>query len=733
MTRFFIERQKDTMDCGPACLKMIARYHGKNYTMQDLRDRCHINRNGVSLLGIKDAAESIGLHAIGVKISWNEFKTSAPLPCIVHWNQQHFVVIIKIRTRCNTTTVTVADPSEGILEYKESSFLKGWCFSTDTEHKGISLFLEPTPDFYKKQIEEEPFLIFRTFIKIIRPYEKNLLLLFIIMIFASLLGLLFPFIAKSLVDDGIRTKDLDFVVILLCSQFFLVLGQLINNFIQNRLMLNVSTKISISLISEFLKKLMCLPISFFDSKRVGDIMQRIGDHGRIQVFLTSTLLSAMIAILSFIIYSIVISKYNTEVLLLFTAGSACYICWSILFMKHRRKIDFMRFQEASLNQSNMLQLINGIQDIKLNKCEEQKRHEWVSIQNRLLKVNESSLKLKQTQDFGGTCIDQCKNIMISYISAKAVITGTMTLGMMMSIQYILGQLNAPISQFIMLIHSFQDAKLSMERLNEINTLEDEEKTNTITDIPYNSDIYLKNVSYYFDGPSSPNVLKNINITIPCKKTTAIVGLSGSGKTTILKMLLGFYTPVSGQILIGDRPLSDYSISKWRTYCGAVLQDGYIFSDTIERNIALSDPSADVSKLQNAARIANLTDWINTLPLGYNTVIGAEGRGISNGQRQRILIARAIYKESPYLLFDEATNSLDANNEHTIMNNLHSFLKERTVVIVAHRLSTIKNADNIIMIENGRVVAQGTHTELKTKSEKYLQLLQNQLETDLTLI
>ena len=714
------------MDCGPTCLKIIAQYYGRYYSLQNLREKCHITREGVSLLGISDAAEIIGFRTTGVRLTWEQLRDEIPLPCIIHWNQKHFVVVYKIKKN----KIYISDPASGLLVYDKNKFLKSWIQINDENHQnGIALILETTPDFYNEKGDEDKKLKFSQLLHYLKPYKSYLIQLAIAMLTASILSLIPPFLTQSVVDQGIGTNNLSLVTTILIAQVVLVFGQMANNLIRSWLMLHMTTRISISLISNFLSKLMRLPISFFDSKKVGDIMQRIGDYDRIQSFLTGSLLSIIMAVLTFIIYGVIMGGYDMTILGFFMFGSILYVLWIILFMKHRRKLDYMRFQESANNQGNIVQLINGMQDIKLNNCEKQKRWEWERIQTRLFQVSIKGLVLGQTQEVGGTFIDQTKNVIISFIAAKAVIEGQMTLGMMMAMQYIIGQLNAPLSQFIQFIQNTQDAKISMERLNEIQEKDDEEPESKtfIREIPDNAEIKFKQVIFQYDGPHSPQVLNNISITIPSKKVTAIVGASGSGKTTILKMILGFYNPVKGEITLGGKKLTQYSPSIWRKVCGSVMQEGYIFSDTIANNIGISDESPDIERVRCAAEIANIEDFIDTLPLGYNTKIGADGNGISTGQKQRLLIARAAYKNAKFLFFDEATNSLDANNERTIMERLEKLFENKTVVVVAHRLSTVKNADNIIVLDKGSVVEQGTHQELTSKRGYYYNLVKNQLE------
>ena len=754
--RFPHYTQLDAMDCGPTSLRIVAQFYGRHYSLQNLRERCHITREGVSLLGISDAAESIGFRTTGVKITWHQLRDEANLPCIVHWNQQHFVVVYRIARKRGKWWVYVSDPASGLLKYTEEQFLKAWIQSRELPNrtesaarpqqevpslasadflagpangKGIALLLEPTPQFYKEKGDEDKRLKLGYLLQYLRPYKNYLAQLALAMLTASILSLILPFLTQSVVDKGIGTGNLSFVVMMLIAQVVLVLGQLANNLIRSWLMLHMTTRISISLISDFLAKLMRLPIAFFDSKMVGDIMQRIGDYDRIQSFLTGSLLSMAMAVVSFVIYGAVMGGYDPTILGIFLLGSALYIGWILLFMKRRRKLDYMRFQEAAANQSNIVQLINGMQDIKLNDCEKQKRWEWERIQARLFQVSIKGLVLGQTQEVGGTFIDQTKNVVISFLAASAVIEGDMTLGMMVALQYIIGQLNAPLSQFIQFVQATQDAKISLERLSEIQEKDDEEPADEerIRMIPDNADIEFRGVTFQYDGPHSAKALDDVSVTIPADKVTAIVGASGSGKTTMLKLMLGFYTPTSGEVLLHDRRIAQYSPSCWRRACGTVMQEGYVFSDTIAGNIGVSDERPDMERVRCATRIANIDTFIDELPLGYNTKIGADGHGLSVGQKQRLLIARAAYKRAKYLFFDEATNSLDANNERTIMERLERLFEEKTVVVVAHRLSTVRNADKIIVLDHGRIVEQGTHDALTAKRGYYYELVKNQLE------
>ena len=722
---FYFTNQHDAMDCGPTCLKMIAQYHGRTFSLEKLRELCRISKEGVSMLGISMAAENIGFKTLGVHINFNQLKDEVPMPCIVHWKQNHFVVVYRIKRG----KVYVADPAHGLIKYDIKEFLSCWISTrNDDKPEGIALLLEPQPDFFKSDGETLDKTKFSFVLQYLKPYRKLVFQLLLGMLLGTLLQLIFPFLTQGIVDYGIGTNNLNFVTTILIAQLTLYAAQTSVDFLRSWILLHISTRINISIISDFLIKLMKLPIGFFDTKMIGDLLQRIGDHHRIESFLTSSTLNTIFSFISLIVFICVLAFYNLKILMIFLIASAIYVMWIILFLKKRKEIDYKRFNQASAEHSNLIQLINGMQEIKLNNCEKQKRWEWENIQAKLFKVSIKGLALSQYQQSGAFFINETKNILVSFISARAVIEGDMSLGMMMAVQYIIGQLNAPIGQMIGFIQSAQDAKISLERLGEIHNKKDETQNESVSTfkLPDDKTISIDNLSFGYDSINEL-VLKDINLKIPEGKVTALVGMSGSGKTTLIKLLLGFYPPTDGTIKIGDVDINNIEPSVWREKCGTVMQDGFIFSDTIARNIALNDENIDEGRLLYAARIANIMDMINALPLGFNTKIGQEGKGISQGQRQRILIARAVYKNPEYIFLDEATNSLDANNESIIMRNLQEFFRGKTVVVVAHRLSTVKNADNIVVLNNGDIVELGTHDELVKKHGRYYNLIKNQLE------
>lgn len=726
MIRFPFFYQHDTMDCGPTCLRMVAAHYGRTYSLEGLREQSHFTREGVSLLGISEAAEHLGLQSLGVQISFEKLK-EVPLPCIVHWNQQHFVVVYQIKQKRGKDLVYVADPAAGKYKFSKEEFCK--CWSGDQE-EGIALLLETTPEFYKQKEEKKASKSFSFLFSYLKPYKKLIFQIFLGLFFGSLLQLLLPFLTQSVVDVGIGTQNIHYVYLVLIAQLVLVFSASTVDFIRGWILLHIGTRVNITVLSDYLAKMMRLPMDYFDKKMTGDIMQRIGDHTRIQDYLTNTSLNILFGIFNIIIFTLILLFYNVNIFLIFVVGSALYFAWVSLFMKRREELDHKSFQQQSANQSNIIQLINGMQEIKLNACENQKRWEWERIQARLFKIRIKGLALTQYQDSGAVFINQTKNIVITALVAKFVIDGSMTLGMMLSVQYILGQLNSPIDQLINFYRESQDARLSIDRLSEVHKMEDEvdASLDLINNIPNNLDINIQNMSFAYDTSKvGKAVLKDIQLLIPNGKQTAIVGTSGSGKTTLMKLLLGFYPTQEGDILLGNNSLNGYNLSEWRKHCGVVMQDGFIFNDTITRNIAPGEDAVDPQRLVNAADTANIIALINSLPLGFETKIGNEGRILSQGQKQRILIARAVYKNPDYVFFDEATNSLDTNNEKIIMDKLAAFFVGRTSVVIAHRLSTVKNADQIVVLDNGVIAEIGTHDELSKKKGAYYHLVKNQLE------
>ncbi len=733
LTRFPHYRQLDFRDCGPTCLRMIARHYGRQYSLQTLRKRSFITRDGVSMLGISDAAESIGFRTLGVRLTLERLREDMPLPCILHWKQRHFVVCYDIKKRNGNYRYYIADPATELVTYTDEEMQRGWLVTkVDGEEKGAALALEPTPDFYDMEDEsgmEKTNGGLMAFFNYLRPYRKQLLHLLLGMLTASLLQLIFPFLTQSMVDVGIRDGNLTFITLILVAQLIVSLSQLSVEFIRSWILLHMNTRINISLISDFLIKLMKLPLRFFDSKMIGDILQRIGDHNRIEEFLTGSSVGTLFSFINFVIFGVVLLYYNPLILLIYLIGNSLYIIWVMCFMRYRRELDIRRFAQASGEQSNLIQMVTAMQEIKLNNCERQKRWQWERIQVRLFKISVKGLALGQLQQIGSLFFSQTTNIVVSFIAARSVIEGDMTLGMMMSLTYIIGQLNAPIGSFIGFIRQLQDAKISLERLNEIHGREDEEQLiyDKLQVLPDKKELIVSQLSFSYDGADRNYVLDDISLTIPQQQVTAIVGASGSGKTTLLKLLLGFYAPNKGCIKVGDTSITQINPHLWRAKSGAVMQDGFIFSDTIANNIAVGAEQINIERLQHAVEVANIRDFIDSLPLGYNTQIGMEGNGISQGQKQRILIARAVYKNPEYLFFDEATNALDANNEREIMKNLDTFYQGKTVVIVAHRLSTVRNADKIVVLDKGHIAEEGTHRELVARQGLYYRLVKNQLE------
>ena len=719
-------KQPDAMDCGPTCLKMVSAFYKKNFSLETIRRKCYITREGVSFLGLSEAAESLGFKTLGVKISFEMLEEKVPLPCVVHWRQRHFIVVYKIRK----DTVWAADPAFGLVRYTREEFMRNWASTlSDGKPAGLVLILEPAPALYEKENDVEKPQGFRFLLKYFRLYKKYLFQLILGLFIGSLIQLIIPFLTQSIIDTGINNNDLGFIYLVLFAQLALITGRMSVEFIRGWLLLHIGTRVNVAIISGFLQKLMSLPIAFFDTKLTGDILQRIEDNTRIEEFLTSASLSILFSFFNLVIFGVVLAIYNIKILAVFLAGSALYLLWVSLFMKQRARLDQQRFRQMSQSGNMLINIVNGMQEIKLTQSEVSKRWDWEKLQAALFGLRIRALSIIQYQSAGATFINEVTNLLITVIAAAAVLKGNMTLGAMLAVQFIIGQMNVPVSQVISFFRISQDAKMSLDRLSEVHEMKDEEPDPEykVRKLPEKKDIYVNNVSFQYEGPRSPWALKDIDLYIEENKTTAIVGTSGSGKTTLLKLLLGFYQPVSGDILIGDTRLANLSLKIWRQKTGAVMQDGFLFHETIASNIAPGNDDIEDERMIRAAEIANIRGFIESLPLGYNTKIGTNGHGLSEGQMQRLLIARVVYKNPEIIVFDEATNSLDANNEKAIVENLSGFFKGKTVIIVAHRLSTVRNADKIIVMDNGRIAETGTHDSLVASRGPYYNLVRNQLE------
>lgn len=728
--KFPFYRQLDGMDCGPTCLRMIARYYGKKFSVQQLRENSYIQRTGVNLLGISEAAESIGLRTTGIRTTIDKLKQQSKLPCILHWNQMHFVVLYKIERAKGKTYFHIADPAYGLLKYEEEELKKCWISTRQGGvEKGIAMLVETTPQFYETEPIRYEKLSLWYLLRYVRPYKKMIVQLFLGILGGSILQLIFPFLTQTIVDQGIGHRNMNFIQLILVAQLMLVFSRTLIEVIRRCILLHISTRVNVALISDFLVKLMKLPMRFFDSKLAGDLIRRIEDHRTIEAFLTQSVLNILFSVLTIIIFGVVLAIYSWKIFLVFLVFSAFYIGWVKLFMKKRADLNRKNFEQMALNQDNLMQLVYGMQDIKLLGCERQKRWEWENIQASLFRINLRSLNLGQWQQVGAVLINEVKNILITVMSATAVLNGDITLGIMLSIQYIIGQMQGPVEQFVYFMQQSQDATLSLERLGEIHGKENEESDSVevINRVSGKDSISLKNLQFTYGSEKSKRIIKGIDLEIPAGKTTAIVGLSGSGKTTLIKLMLGFYPPTEGSVSFGETSLQRISFKEWRKHCGVVMQEGYIFSDTIANNIAPDADIIDKERLMYAVKMANIKEFIESLPLRYNTRIGSTGQGLSQGQKQRILIARAIYRNPDYLFFDEATNALDTDNEKAIQENLEQFFKDKTVVIVAHRLSTVRNADQIVVLKDGIITERGNHESLISLQGDYYRLVKNQLE------
>lgn len=729
MARITYIKQKDSMQCGVTCLQIICKFYGKNYSQHYLSRYCCATAEGISLLGISEAAEQLGLCTLCGKSTVRQL-SETKFPCILHWNQNHFVVLYRVKSGHK---FYIADPGKGLITYSLEEFKKHWIStSSDGEEKGIAMFLEPTEHFREINSEESPVKknSFRFLLGYVNQYRRYFAQIVLGLLLGCVLQLIMPFLTRAIVDIGIQYKDIGFVWLVLAGELMIVIGRTATDFIRRWLLLHISMRINISLVSDFFIKLLKLPMSFFDTKLTGDLLQRMNDHSRVQSFLTSQVLGTLFSMLSFLVFGTVLLVYSKIIFGIFLGGSILYGIWIIMFLSRRKVLDYELFEQQAINQNKTYQFITTMQEIKLQDCEQRRRWEWEDVQADLFSIQMKSLKLQQAQEAGSIFINEVKNILITVMAATAVINGNITLGTMLAIQYIVGQLNSPVEQLMSFIYSLQDVKISLERINEIHEGKNEETSeNQQTEFADEADksIVIGNIDFKYDPHALRKTLDGISFTVPAGKVTAIVGASGSGKTTLIKLMLGYYPVSGGKITIAGNDINSYNLKWWRKQCGVVMQDGVIFSESIARNIAVGDGDIDVERLERSARIANIHDHIMGLPLKYNTQIGRDGVGLSQGQKQRILIARAVYKNPDFIFLDEATNALDAKNERAIVENLDEFYKGRTVVVVAHRLSTVRNADSIIVLDGGRVVETGNHASLIEKQGVYYNLVRNQLE------
>ena len=722
--------QSDSMMCGITCLQMVCKHFGREVSLRTLSKLCVATSEGVSMLGVNEAANKLGLRTMCARTDFDTL-SKATLPCVLHWNQNHFVVLYKVR---KGRIFYVADPGKGLVKYNLEEFGKHWVSTASQgEEKGIAMFLEPTLEFYSHKVDNEEedgsprsFQFLFGYIKQYRKYFGQIVLGLLV---GSLLQLILPFLTQSIVDVGIKNQNIGFIWLILLGQLMLTISRTAIDFIRRWLLLHISLRINISLVSDFFIKLLKLPMSFFDTKLMGDLMQRMGDHSRVNSFLTQQTLSIVFSLFTFVVFSIVLLSYNWLVFAIFMLGSLLYGGWLALFLRRRKVLDYELFEQQAINNNKTYEFITSMQEIKLQDCEQRRRWEWEDVQADLFGVQMKSLKLQQTQEAGSIFINELKNIVITVVAATAVIHGQLTLGMMLAVQYIIGQLNSPVEQLMSFFYSVQDVKISLERINEIHRMDDENGKQgletSVTDETKGID--MENINFKYDPHALKTIIDDVSLTIPKGKVTAIVGASGSGKTTLIKLMLGYYPVLGGQINIGGTDVNTLNKKWWRRQCGVVMQDGVIFSESIARNIAVDDKEIDKQRLQTAAEIACIHNYVMGLPLKYNTKIGRDGVGLSQGQKQRILIARAVYKNPDYIFLDEATNSLDANNERMIVEHLDEFYKGKTVVIVAHRLSTVKNADQIVVLDKGKVVETGNHEALTAKRGAYYNLVKNQLE------
>lgn len=718
-------RQFDQMDCGPACIRMVASAFGKEYPLSYLRTLAHLTREGVSVAGIRDALREIGMESGTFELTLEQLRTRCPLPAILHWEQNHFVVLYDVkRSRWRGRwKYYVANPAYGKHAFSEESFAHFWL----NGERGVAVAVDPTQAFYDKKPVKEKHSFVRFARKYVWPFRWEMSQSAFGMLFGILLSLVTPFLTQAMVDDGIGLRDMGLIVSIMMAQIFIFVGTFSMGLISSWVSLYMTTRINIHILSDYLTKLLHLPMTFFETKSVGDYQQRLGDHGRLQSFVTYSTLQTFFSLVSAPFYLAIIGWYSPVILVAYLFLTGLSTAWMTYFFRRRKALDYEQFKISAENQNKQYELMSGITDIKLNAYEDYKLDEWRELQERQYRMSQKTLKLGQIQSTGFTVIGQLRNIFITCWIAAEVVDGNLTLGMMMSISTIIGQVNGPLSQLIGFLQQFQDAKISLERSEEVHLCKDEDsRLQTAVPAAAPLDIEVRHLTFSYTGRIGQPALEDVSFTIPAGRMTAIVGESGSGKTTLMKLLLKFYAPTGGDILLGGRPLADYTAKSMRQASGIVMQDNFIFSDTVRRNILLGEPE-DNARLARAVEMACLTDYVEKQPLGLETKVGSEGISVSGGEKQRMMIARAIYKDPQYLMLDEATSSLDAENERRITETLDRHFRGRTRIVIAHRLSTVKNADQIVVLRKGRVVECGTHAELVAQRGYYYELIQNQLE------
>lgn len=720
--KFPFVKQTDSKLCGLACLSSICKYYGEDYSLNYLLDLCDIHSDGVSMLSLSKAAQTLGFKTLCVSIPYVQLLL-VDSPCILHWNQTHYVVLYRIDSK--KENFYISDPAKGKYSLSKQELLEHW-FGANSN--APVLMLEPNKKFGTiKEKSRQSHSSFAIILGYLRTYHKYVLQLAIGLLFTSVLQVVFPIMTQIIVDKGIQSRNINLLWWILACWMIIVLAKTLTEMIRKWILLHITMRVNVSLISDFIAKLLSLPMSYFESHSIGDLSQRVGDHNRVQIFLTSQLLDSTFSVITFLVFSVILLIYNKAIFAIFMLGSLLYTLWILLFLKRRKLIDYETFEVEAANQSKTYQILASIQEIKLQNCRTRRRWEWEDLQAVLFSIKQKALRLQQIEESGSVFITEIKNILITVFSASLVIYDQLTLGEMMAISFIVGQLNSPLYQIMGLIYSFQDMKISLERINEVHYAKSEAEQFGELRCIERSSIQLSHVYFKYDRSIPIYAIEDVSVELEAGKVTAIVGWSGSGKTTLVKLMLGYYNNYAGEIKISGINMRNFNIDWVRTQFGVVMQDGFIFTESIARNIAVDDNDIDWERLDYAARISNIKDYIDKLPLGYNTLIGREGMGLSQGQKQRILIARALYKNPRFLILDEATNALDATNECIIVNNLAKFCHDKTVLVVAHRLSTVRNADRIIVLHQGRVVEVGSHDSLIDHKGHYYNLIKNQLE------
>lgn len=732
--KYRVIMQHDSMQCGAACLLSVCHFYGRSgMSLEQMTEMCGVGRDGVSIYDLNKAARRLGFETLCAKLTLSDL-LDITLPCILFWNASHFVVLFEARGG----RYVIGDPALGVVERSEAEVSQAWLAADDDDGvlRGVVLGLSPTDDFSCGGDCGVQSLSLRKSLPslwtYVRPHRWCIAQLAAGLAFGCVVQLILPFLSQAVVDVGVGLRDVGSLWTLVIAQMALMLGRAAAGFVRSWILLRIGTRVNIAMVSDFLAKLMRLPMTFFDKKLTGDILQRMGDYSRVRDFFTSQALDALFALSSVAVFAFVLGCYSLRLFAVFLVGSLAHAAWLSFFMRRRRVLDYELFRRQALCSNKTLECVSSLHEVKLQGCGARRRAEWEASQEALVSTQAQSLALSQRQEAGSVVIAEGKNIVMTLCSATAVMSGDMTMGMMLATQFIAGQLVSPIERLTRFAYAAQDVRVSLERILSVSRMPDEDdgRNASPVDVDWRLGVEFRHVSFaYSPSECGHPAVDDVSLYFPSGKVTAIVGASGSGKSTLIKLLLGFFEPQEGDVSVGGVELSSLPMEWWRGQCGIVMQDGVIFSDSVARNIAMADDEPDMRRVREAARLACADGFISDLHAAFETKIGAEGQQLSKGQAQRILLARAVYRNPSLLILDEATNSLDTVSERRIVDNLASFCAGRTTIVIAHRLSTVRNADNIIVMSGGRVVERGTHNELAKLHGYYYELIKNQLDID----